>query len=607
MTVKPAFHPGADDTTEALQTAVDIIDRSAVALMMQPGVPPQNQPGRPSILPQYQLRAVLITMLELAWACKKLSWPNVVRALWFRYTREQLAIVGLPNWRCPDRRAAMRPHITRRGTRQERLAARRVFKAEVQRLQDFVDSALATIDDTPLPANRRHGKAAYKAAVLATPELVARNDLQKKVINAIVFASLTHGNAVRHPDLDPTDLTAGILRHYCHDVAIDEHEVTVSLANTNKNTRPVVGMATDFAHVRREKYADAIGLTIAVAVARPQNRRIPNLALGIALHDPSGGSRQGVLDCLAGQAITQTRPKPNGAARHYVITDMGYVGRDGLNAQLIDRGYSLVTKYPSNWQTTHELAAGPPETTALPLFNGKPLCPGVTPRILNNLTPFEAPNPRTMTGEQLVAHEPAETFLSAMAMGRAGRPVRAKRAKSGRPRIGSKPLEGVYTVELVCPALEMRARCGIVTESIKLPPTVPAVPNPPIENPPRCCTDGTITLRLQPEHVKIFQDKMVGTWDHEDLYGTTRSRNEAYNAQLIDEQTGNLRHRTFTFNKNAPVALAIAMTVAVTNLRVLQQWDDTLDTNLGKIPWETGRKHKKERAATKAAARQAAA
>jgi hypothetical protein len=96
---------------------------------------------------------------------------------------------------------------------------------------------------------------------------------------------------------------------------------------------------------------------------------------------------------------------------------------------------------------------------------------------------------------------------------------------------------------------------------------------------------------------------MVGTWEHEDLYATARSRNEAFNSQLIDDQTGNLKHGTFTFNKNAPVALAIAMTVAVTNLHVLQQWDDTLDDHQGQHPWETGRTRKRTRANLMAQAR----
>lgn len=608
MSLQPAYRVGQFDTTQALRMAVDIIDRSGVVDLIQPGLPPQTRRGPKTRLPQYQLRAVLIVMFELAWAGKKLSWPNAAKALWFRYSKKQLALIGLTGWRDSDRSRSMRAALKGAGpqTPAARKAARRMWKAEVQRLQEFADKAFAPIDDTPLPANVRHPQDAYKAARQSTPALQDAHTRQKQVVNALVYASLLHGNAARHPHLDPTNLTDGILKHYTHDVAIDEKEVVVSLGHGRKGTRPVVSIATPFKKVRREKSPDAFGLTIAVAIARPNNRRIPNVALGIALHDPGPGSRQGALDALNAQAVTTTRPPVTGAARHYVIFDEGYTPRDHLNADLIDRGYSAVWKYQSKWITTRTLAPAETGDAPITLFNGRPVCPGMPLSQLRDLDGFDAPDPKEsddVLGPELLAHAPSEALLSAVAMGRNGRPKKAKRPGRGRPAKGTPDLEGHYTVELVCPAIENRARCGIVVDSLALDSTVEDVPAPPRHNQPRCCTNGTQTVRLNPAEVKIFQDKMVGTWDHEDLYRVARARNEAFNARVMDDQNGNLKLGTFTFNKNAPVALATAMTIAVANTHVLLQWDDTLDDNFGQHPWETGRARKRNRASLIAQAR----
>ena len=69
---------------------------------------------------------------------------------------------------------------------------------------------------------------------------------------------------------------------------------------------------------------------------------------------------------------------------------------------------------------------------------------------------------------------------------------------------------------------------------------------------------------------------MAGTWTHEDLYMTARSRNEWFHSQLVSRHGGNLNYGAIQFRKNATFSIAADISVAGTNMKILQPWQEDL-------------------------------
>ena len=143
----------------------------------------------------------------------------------------------------------------------------------------------------------------------------------------------------------------------------------------------------------------------------------------------------------------------------------------------------------------------------------------------------------------------------------------------------------------------LQARRGDAEEA-RTRASLPHVPQPPLtlNEAPAVCHTQFSTVEMNEEQFNRWQPMMAGTWEHEDIYTTARSRNEWFHSQLTHKEGGNLGLGTIELRKNASFSIAVAMAAAVTNLKILQSWQEDLIMT-GKAPMHGGAHRKAERAA----------
>ena len=607
MTIAPPTRTSARNTTEILKIGRGIVEHSGVLEMLTN--PKLSRAGRPPVHGQYTVLGVLCTMFEHMFSGHAMSMANMTRAIWFDYTDEQLDVIGLGHLRTPGRVLAMKPREGRFATGEERLSAEKVFKSESQRFTDFCRKNFKVMDDSPLPGKWTKENRPTRTEVRQArknPELGTPRELAQTVQNLIVAGSLRFGNEIRFPG---TSLHEGILRDHLGDVAVDETHVTTGLGGpdegTKKDSKASSNMIAEF-HVknRRTKRGPAMGLTLALTAARSDRARVPNVALGMALHKPTGGDGQGLLLAVQHLEANGLRPVRRGNAQQYMIVDQGYSKLNGMNRALHGLGYSPVMEYAKNAKVFHDLAPkqssrgdGAVPTTGPYLFQGRIVCPGF-PRELISQGRFRARE--SMTDEEIREHDAKERLLRAGTMRTNGRPKEVSgRKRGGQQKDGPAPTPEMQ-VTVGCPAVFGQARCPIIAESMedeqmKDKPLLTAAPWQN-ENRPTCCQQDETRITLTDEQFKQWQPNMAGTWAHFDLYGPARSRNEAFNSKLgTPHEGGNLRHESIAFRNNAMVGLALALSVAAANIKELESFDDTLLRNGGVAPLGSGPKRKDRR------------
>lgn len=620
----------ADDTADALARFNDLVDRSgAVPLIENPmsavdqthvdkpednvvvpitHAPTRNKGGAPARLPQYTVAMFLVVLFELAWRGDTFSWTRFAFAVWYRYTDDEMATIGLQGWRDPARAAAMRPaafqaidedstYVRVLGAQDlKRLeASQRMWRAEVSRVQLQMTRLLASIDDTPLPAARRHTLEATAAA--RTPEHDDARELRRQVMSNLIRAGLEVANSRYYPDVLPEDLFAGLLRDFKGDVGIDEHNVVVSTAYGHRTkVRSSKSLARYSAHVRREKQAMAIGLSAAIAVSRPDSPKVPPILVGIDLHDAASEANQGGRNALASMEQAGLRPNVAGRGHQFVVVDKAYPRYIGFGKHLISNGWSILGKYVTATADTKGGApyidmSSPDAPARGPfLFNGVPLCPGIGAQYLTENAGFDIPRDQDVTTQWLASNDEKVRQLSAAVLTTNGRPKPRKHARRGRPAAHAVPIEDQWTVEVRCPAAanNPKVRCPRVKASMELPADkFPELVHAPKANEPapKCCTDdhGAMQLVLDERHIKNWQTKMAGSWEHQDFYAPARNTTEAYFGQLMDPRSGDLVLGKIEWQRNAFVAMAVVASVLVTNARVIDKWEETLRAN-GDVP-----------------------
>lgn len=646
MTIAPAYRLHAGNDTAILALASKVIDKSGVVDLLMTEPPATNRNGRPAELPPYNLRSVLICGMEIMWSGDVFSCANIVRRLWFDYSDNAVADIGLPHLRDEDRKRAMRPDVALEElTVTQMREAERALNAEYQRLWRFLDRSLKPVDTNPLPASKRQIRGDLDKARMAE-ELIAPSALLKQVMNRIVAASVEVHNDMYYPESGgPLD---AILKDWTGDVAIDEHVMTADLGEGTGAAPERVNSANQqaraFAHIRRTKFGSGIGLTFAVASSRPGRREVPAIATGMAINDPSPGSIPGLFDALDGVAAN-LRPPISGNRTQYVVVDMGYTSKPTLAEGALERGYGLVMKSPGPWGNVFDLnkdsakkggkvIAHTGKSSGPFLFNGACVCPGAAratlngprfdvpakpktgPSVEDSKSDFEDGIVDTATGElitdespatrlqKLVDHHMAEAVISRSIMPTHGRPVAATARKRGRPRIGEPEAPKVFRLSVQCPARAGLVQChlfkpdGETAEEARTRASLPHVPQPPLtlSEAPAVCHTQFSTVEMNEEQFNRWQPMMAGTWEHEDIYVTARSRNEWFHSQLTHKEGGNLGLGTIEVRKNAPFSIAVAMAAAVTNLKILQSWQEDLIMT-GKAPMHGGAHRKAERAA----------
>lgn len=223
-------------------------------------------------------------------------------------------------------------------------------------------------------------------------------------------------------------------------------------------------------------------------------------------------------------------------------------------------------------------------------FNGAFLCPGIGAKYLDENRGFDIPMDQDLTPIWLARNDAKVRQLTAAVMTTNGRPKPRKHARRGRPSIHAKPIENEWTVEVRCPAAAAnpKVRCPRVETSLALPedeyPTLHHAPK--IDDPaPKCCTDdhGAMQLVMNAKHIKNWQTKMVGSWEHQDFYSPARTITESYFSRLKDQKTGALVLGKIEWKRNAFVSLAITASVLVTNARAIDKWEEDLRSR-GDVP-----------------------
>lgn len=593
-----------DDTDAVLKIVTAFIDNSGCVELIEASTAPQSYPGArrgpKRRYAAYPLRMVLIVIAEMVFrGTPTITFPGIGKAIWKRYTDEQLADIGYPGWRDPERQRAYgkAPGQKPATTPAEKKAQDARWNAEVKRLGDQFRDALEPMNTTIGKSNVRQDSETLAPARL-TPEFAAKEQLAHTILNAIgVLGSLRTLHRTFHPHADPNDLLEGVLRGFAGHVGADEHICATTLGLGKGKTTPCRQDSKSHGHHRRYKGAAAFGLSVVVATPKAKSPILPSLALGLTIGAPSSGSGPNVLRALDSMIENGLRPARRGPDRHFVALDMGYPGAANLNTGLIDRGLSMLTMYPERWIQGMDLS----EAVRLSkkrqnrldesdlhlggvgpyLFNGCIVCPGAKATIdriarrsgprtdRRNAARWEPPAPKVENRGLLHTHNEEDRILSAASMPLNGLPAAVTHANPGRPRKGEpqRP-ENAYRVQVSCPAAAGRARCPRVPASMESPrdsaPTFLDLGEGPW---PTVCAENQVSIELDADRIKRWQPLMAGSWRHNDLYKPYRADTERYFATLVSPSGGNRTIHQVGPYANAINVLVTALAIATANYR----------------------------------------
>jgi len=630
MTIAMPNRAHASETTRLLTIALEVIDHSGLIPLIEQNVEPKSNAGRKIELVPYKIRAMLAVLFEMMWSGVVISYRDLAYAFNFRLTEAEMELIGQEDFRDPQRIADMRPakwvdkmaeveppadHV--KSLPKTALSAKEVrnkWEAEYTRCRTAMEEALEPFNDNALPADRRHTNKAMKAAIKAA-DLSHRTILREELMSRMVFGSLLQANAERYPDIEPDDLLNGILRGWTGDLAIDETHLDESIAAYADPTRKDTNLAPacqlssfDGKENTRLSFPNAIGLTMAMTVSRPDRRRIPTLATGLWVHEPRAAHKGAVLAILDRMEDLGLRPPSKSNNLQYVIADMAYPNLTGLNEEIIARRRGLIrafTKTEKKSSRVSELKSNPNHKRgdAGWLYNGACLCPGISREFLARDAfdvPRDANGHVVLTPKGLHDHALREATLEAVVMPPHSRFVKASGRRPGRQPLFLEPKEELWKQRVFCPARAGKVRCPMFPPSMKAhePGDVQTLlPDFTYEDRPTTCKSPTTTVYFTTEQMKLVSPILVGSWAWSDLYTAARAVNESYHATLIASGLGNLMRGQIKPRKNAPKSLMIAMAVAVTNLKKMESWDETLERNRGEAPWSPDRNNRQIRAA----------
>jgi Transposase DDE domain len=121
-----------------------------------------------------------------------------------------------------------------------------------------------------------------------------------------------------------------------------------------------------------------------------------------------------------------------------------------------------------------------------------------------------------------------------------------------------------------CPARAGKVRCPLHKPSMSKPLALPTVIHPPVDNPPTCCTQRTITVPGEVD-AKLRQHHYWGSAAWINAYAR-RSRVEGWFGNIKNTNTEALSRGSFRVMGIAKTSLMIGIYAAATNLRLLRTW-----------------------------------
>lgn len=563
------------DTDAVLRLIAPIIDKSGIVETLVSAAEPKSPAGAPPVYGQYTPRGVLIAMFHASFSGRPASLSELCALIWMDYTDDHLKFIGMPNLRTPERLAELKNDDT-------------TWRNEYQRLWQYVERLLRPIDDTARRADSRVEIAVHKAARKeAETTLERETELRRKVINDLITATID----------------TSLLSDWKGDLAIDEHVVHVSKAATNYFDHrgakaSATPMANRYGKQNRVGSGWSVGLTRAVATSRPHGRRVPTVCLALDINGSSPGSPEAAKRCLDQFATSPLRPAKKPNDRTHLVTDMAYSRKTDFNADVLERGYTLLMRYPddSRIKVIHDLGRTiDPEATAPGpyMYHGTILCPAAARLVERDGPTAPKPGDTKQHAERFNAHQEA---LKHCEMPNNGLPQADTRRPPGRPRkdVAVGDLERVIKLRVQCPAAKGKVRCAIRStidnDGAYTDPQKQHLPDlslsAPIENWPMVCDSATTTIVLSVKQFSQYQPVMEGSWEHQDWMSCNRSRDEGFNSILTSTQGGNLQDRSLYARRNARVSLTVAFAVATANIKVQERWRETVRDNGGVAPNE---------------------
>jgi hypothetical protein len=600
MTTRLPHRILADTIQVNLPTAVIWVHLSGILDILDPAerLGDPNGAGANATLGQYTTFGLLVAMCEMSLSGREMSYAELTTTLWLRYDDATRALLGMPDIRDEQTLNAITRASDPAATARDDHLALLAFNRARRRVWDAFEQATAPINDNVLQAKSRSTNAEFKAAQAST-DVTAQTERRELVINRIIQGSVFAMNKRYHPQVRPRDLLNGLLKNWSGDIAIDETELDDAISTA----RPAIGpaalhpateLAAFFKKSRRLEWPIVIGLTLGILVSRPGKPRVPTIALSGSINPPSPGSLRGAMQCLDAIEAAGLRPKLSSNARQYCIADLAFPNLNHYAEGLLSRNFAQVRSFKSNTPRVRPLRSITDPRGAPPaayLFNGIPICPGISEATLKALK-LDAPQPRHVDGElvydgqELHDHDEKASQLLPVTMVRHGRPELAPERGPGRPKTGIPVEDDVVRLRVMCPAVAGKSRCPLVPDSMTLPTSVPLVPEPPITAPRTTCKQSFTTVRMSRVHFKDLQVHASHTTLHSDLLQSGRARNEAYHSLLIRRAGGNLTRGNRKPRKNAFTSLSVAMAVGATNIRVLERWAEVVKANGGKAPPE---------------------
>lgn len=564
----------------------------------------------------YTVLAVLVAFYLLIRQSQKVSLAGVLQVLLFELTPEQRVRLGMTGdltvTRAHDIARASDPSATPA----EQLAGRQARDREYARLAKFTAAVFAGFDPSPF----------HKSDTLTRPEkVVAKAERAKEKATAIQArkegkkyarkvdtgrrSRVKMTNAQRqailadphHPDRRIDTSTSE--RNY--DRLLDVMNKVVAAAAKTAPAEGWVGdVATDetvvitlptrWRHGTRDEFltssdpdayywpgksagkdgdadgADSgfgYGITFVVRVGRPYERRIPEVALGIHIGKPTGGTTEAVRAALK-RAERHDLLKDSRQRR--LIADRGYTTKDDWMPFLVEEGYVPVQDYAANWLQDIPIgdvdAEGQPALNGPRLIGGRIRCPGA-----QGLTEKQMVRPHDdklgdETDDEILTRYENVRRLDALAM-----PVKRGLAPVGveatSPNAHQVPDHWSITVE--CPARANKVNCDLYqrpegARDRKLPD----VQNHPVVSDagllPRACRQEHVTYHLPLTHAKRLQPLTWGSHGWADAYKPVRSSNERYHSQFKHGSSGGVRESWLEMRGVAKHGLLAAIASAVT-------------------------------------------
>lgn len=560
--------------------AVDLVRTSGVAEKIDEW----NDEDDTVVVVPYPAEAVLVVMVLLVALGNQIQWKEAAYMVTVRMSDDQLCELGIFDRVNPDDRALLKRHAKYRS--ENKGVVQRAQTRTYSDLMRSVNSLLAPLDGSPFKGKRRkkHTRGEIKKIrATMTDAHEAKYARLHDVLNLIVGASVPilpengwAGSIVLDESVIPA---ARGMSKYAEDRT---NPTKAKDDRTHSSADPDARWWGD-----RDRYFGSTGIygygvTIVKTMPMEEHDNV-SLAVGVAWHEPTGGSAPYGLKAIdGGQASGAIAPAdaPRSRKLRILVTDMGFSNSLAFKPGAHERGFQTIHAYPKDEiNKTTDLGRG------VVLFRGAPLCVGAHSLIKE----YKAIATKGVDAEK---RDAKLAKLDELVMVRRGLPQPKLDRRPGRPRKGSTPAAEVkHQITFRCPAAEGRVFCPLAAaadiddpvtraaqvaheEDLARQNGLPFMPSPPTPlDAPEVCQQDSTTYNLTAKEYKRWQVAMVGTAKHDKLGLGGRAIDEAFHGFMKSGAGATFREDRFLIVNGTAIALFTAMVVAVVNQSLIETHD----------------------------------